>query len=1106
MSILTKKKIIFSVLLVFLVGAIILLWLLLRTHLLLVSGCLLLLVLLCVSYLLWRRYDGRKLLAKLSARFAKRFGLDSEGKSFKCKLRQAIKQLKKIDSGAKYYWRRAVYNIPWVMLIGNAGCGKSTLVTNSGLHFSLYGDEKIQQLGDSKVDAPDLWLSDKALFIEQSGHCSSVVLLQLRKQRPHPPLDAIIVTISLPELLLMVEDDLAEYVKSITQQISDVYRMLRYSIPITFVVTKFDQATGFIDFFSDLTKDEQRQLFGLELDSDYESKLGQLEARIYNLRWQKISEASTVAEKFAIFNFAWQFGGVCTKLNNFLSLLFKDNSDQNLLVYQGVYFASVSPNDEKPYFIHALIQKIVDKKHGGIDGRVKRLSGQRKSYKFAALCLVIILGGLLLFNNAYNKNQALLYSAAESINNLKQSLSLAKLANSFALYQKLRHYKDYLSFYQRLGFYRGTKAVKPLRRQLAKSMEYAFLRPMVLYLTQQLQHFSYAWLRADAKGRAKMRGSYYLALNAYLMLGAPQQAHKAEAEEIFSYFWQKLVFKQQGKFKYAKQLIDFYLQRAAAWPIDSSLVTKAEQQLYLSNSGINQYAALEQLLKSRLPQVTLKSLLPAKYSQLFISSDGFSALYTKGIWQKIVKPKIMQLFASDFSRNLSAKYQQHYQRAWLHFLNTVHLKPFTSLNDAADKIDLLASSHGAIALLLSRVLINLHQSSVLNSLPAYLKQLQQLHNELLQLSAEANAQQEVQSYAAKILSSSDKTLELYKTGLIVNKMFENRVNSYTPGMRHSRPRSGSRTGYGGNLLASKVLKNFLAPGVNVSAISTQDLEHALRHFLLQPITAVWQLMLATAADSLNQQWQIQVADFYQQKLAHKFPFDLSSNEDAPLDDVAEFFAPEHGLLAQFIHNRLMPFVKYSAGKWQDQQWLGMGLKLSSQAKQALTRALSLSDALFSHSQSPKFTLRLYALPTPELSSITLSSNGQKISYYNGPQQWQTLTWPGHVLAQQGQQEQEQDAELSVTTIAGAEEPEPLQATGVWGLLRLLQQARLRKQRGLANRYHLTWLLKRDNHRYKIRFLLHDRSGIVQRLLYQRLQLPHELFANRGSLHETIVLR
>src|SRR5688500_20112609 len=66
----------------------------------------------------------------------------------------------------------SLYELPWYVIIGASGSGKTTALVNSGLHFPLeqrVGKGALRGVGGTR-DC-DWWFTDEAILLDTAGSC-----------------------------------------------------------------------------------------------------------------------------------------------------------------------------------------------------------------------------------------------------------------------------------------------------------------------------------------------------------------------------------------------------------------------------------------------------------------------------------------------------------------------------------------------------------------------------------------------------------------------------------------------------------------------------------------------------------------------------------------------------------------------------------------------------------------------------------------------------------------------------------------------------------------------------------------------------------------------
>jgi type VI secretion system protein ImpL len=109
----------------------------------------------------------------------------------------------------------SLYDLPWYIIIGAPGSGKTTALLNSGLKFPLeqrHGKGALRGVGGTRNC--DWWFTDEAIFLDTAGRYTtqdsdatsdaagwSEFLALLKKYRKRRPLNGVILTISAQDLM-----------------------------------------------------------------------------------------------------------------------------------------------------------------------------------------------------------------------------------------------------------------------------------------------------------------------------------------------------------------------------------------------------------------------------------------------------------------------------------------------------------------------------------------------------------------------------------------------------------------------------------------------------------------------------------------------------------------------------------------------------------------------------------------------------------------------------------------------------------------------------------------------------------------------------------------
>ena len=196
--------------------------------------------------------------------------VDTEGEAVAEKMRAALAQTK---AGG----RDALYTLPWYVIIGPPGAGKTTLIQKSGLR--LVTEQATAGVGGTRNC--DWWFTDDAVLIDTAGRYTSQdsdatrdargwenFLRTLKKARPLQPLNGVIVAIGLDEIGTASAEALDRHVVAIRARLSELSKLLGLELPVYVLFTKADLVAGFVEFFDDLTVEGRRSVLGHTLAPD----------------------------------------------------------------------------------------------------------------------------------------------------------------------------------------------------------------------------------------------------------------------------------------------------------------------------------------------------------------------------------------------------------------------------------------------------------------------------------------------------------------------------------------------------------------------------------------------------------------------------------------------------------------------------------------------------------------------------------------------------------------------------------------------------------------------------------------------------------------------
>jgi len=258
---------------------------------------------------------------------------------------------------------RAVEEMPWYVMIGAPGSGKTTALLNSGLRFPLYtADSSASVPGVGGTRNCDWWFADEAVLIDTAGRYTTQesdrkadaaawhgFLALLRQFRPERPLNGALVTVSVLDLMLWTKNERARFAAHVRMRLSEMYAALNQRFPVYVLVTKMDLLAGFTEFFGDYDPTARMQVWGTTFDHDidpalialpYATDFAALEERLGAEMLARLHEEPDLQRRAAIYRFPQQFHPIGPLLGEFVALAFGTQVNHRPLQLRGVYFTS----------------------------------------------------------------------------------------------------------------------------------------------------------------------------------------------------------------------------------------------------------------------------------------------------------------------------------------------------------------------------------------------------------------------------------------------------------------------------------------------------------------------------------------------------------------------------------------------------------------------------------------------------------------------------------------------------------------------------------------------------------------------------------------------
>lgn len=262
-----------------------------------------------------------------------------------------------------------LYVLPWYMVIGESGSGKTTSIGSAKL--STFSDVN-RVSGISGTRNCDWWFFEQAILLDTAGRYAMPVdqgkdkeewrqfLNLLVKYRKKEPIHGLIVTVAADKLLEAAPEAMAEDGKSIRSRIDELMRVLGAKFPVYVLVTKCDLVQGMTQFCERLPEEGLDQPMGYvnqDLSTDVgtflDRAMNTITERLRNLRLLLLHSAGSAEPGLLLF--PEEFGNLRRGLEQFMKGAFLANPYQETPILRGIYFSS-GRQEGSPYshFLNSL--------------------------------------------------------------------------------------------------------------------------------------------------------------------------------------------------------------------------------------------------------------------------------------------------------------------------------------------------------------------------------------------------------------------------------------------------------------------------------------------------------------------------------------------------------------------------------------------------------------------------------------------------------------------------------------------------------------------------------------------------------------------------------
>ena len=937
--------------------------------------------------------------------------------------------------------RRQIYQLPWYVIIGAPGAGKTTALLRSGLRFPLaerLGAAPVAGVGGTRNC--DWWFTDQAVFIDTAGRYTTQdsdsssdahewqhFMRLLRRHRPVQPINGVLVTVSVPDLL-RGGTELSQQAAAVDRRLQELREQLDMSFPVYLLVTKIDLLAGFVEFFGDANPEQREQAWGLTfphppahggaLPDDLLDRLAELPELLVAMVPRRLQDEPLAENRTAIFHFPAQVEALLPHLAAFARQALAHAADRPPQYVRGVHLTSGTQegnpidrvlgalsrtygtelhdapqrrNGGKAFFLATLLRGLVIAEAPLAGSNLARQRSQRRWLQgglgLAAVAVLLALGGWWF---SLQRNLAYVAAVHARVDTVLQKVDPAqaqRIDQLLPLYATLRQLAATgdvdpaaPAWGADFGLFQGPR--------LARSAEQTYRRVLDQTLAPLLTQRLAQVLQQDADPVAR-----YDALRVAAMLSVPGRLDRAEVRR-----WAAQAFAGAGGLQALgsgeqaewQQHLDVLLDRnamQASLRLDDAVLQRARTALAA--------VPLEQRVHERLLRQAAEALPPAAVTLTDLAGAGavlaftppdtaagpamLAPVYTRAAWQSQIEPRVaatVQALAAEAAWVLGGTPADGAGRA------TPPLPlPAASVEQLAQQV---GTRHAqAVATqwdrLLGRLSLQLpndadgfaRSAAQLGGAGSPLRQLmQRLLQEFSPPAAVASAAG--RAYEAQ-LTQHQSTLRAYlrERGL---PLLDSTLAPLPAALRE--PNGGTAAG---------LLRDLRAEAPRAPA----------------PLAGMWAALAEHLAQQQRRAQDAQVssglaelAGACRRLTAQRFPFAPQALRDMPHADFARLFGPG-GQFDTTFRAHLASRVDTRSKPWRLVADDAASAKLRS-AVQSFEVAQDIRRLFFSSGgELPQ--LRLQITPQSmdaELLQFSIDVDGQLLRYENGPRRTRALQWPG----------------------------------------------------------------------------------------------------------------
>ncbi|PJG85420.1 type VI secretion system membrane subunit TssM [Conservatibacter flavescens] len=995
------------------------------------------------------------------------------------------------------------YNLPWYIMLGTTDSGKHTLLKEGGNFSELYTSENLEHHinftvlnnENAVIICPENQLLEQIDNIENKPRLYvklwANLLLWVREQRNRQPLNGVIITIDIHQLLIANKQQREEYIALLHNRLQDILEISQAELPVYIVMTKLDTLYGFEAVYSALTKEQREEILGVtftkkgenwksELSTFWQDWLKQMNNLMPDLLFQTAEN-----KRSQIFSYIRQIATTSDILEPFFENLIS-NGGKSFHFLKGVYLTSATQVGKMD---DVFVQSASEKYHLGVqtypiwsvknvqtyfcynlfknelfafpnlakESRLWRKHYQHKMKVFSIFGGIAALSLLGIWHYFYHSNYQAGINVLEQVKTFKD-IKISDEIDQYGdkqlpLLNPIReatlsygNYHDVSYLLKDMGLYQGNNIGPYVENTYLRLLQLRFIPSIMNGLLKKLNE-------APEESEEKLE-----ILRVMRMLDDKTGRDNAFVSDFMKKYWSD-VFKGQKQLQsnlmshldYALLHTNWYAGRLAGdeqlieayQPYDLS-VKEAQKEL----SHLSIYNRVYQNLK-----IKANSVLSAPLNYKDEIGSGFESVFIANNDELLRIPRfftesgLLNYFIKQDSRLIDLTVMDSWVlnlKENLEYSDTDRAKISERISEQYVN-DYISTWRSAINNLDIREFETLTES--INALEKITGGEQTFKRALVVLSDNTRTpalpnkegkelQDAISSLDYRLMIQIDHSFSDEKSVLKdaddKGSMLQNIYQKLSSLHRYllsieNAPNQGKAALKAVQL---RIDQHSTDPILELQQLA-KTMPQPISRWLDQLAEYTWHSVLKSAIVSLEVEWNDKVVKQYKSYLQDRYPFVKNATQEVPLSEFSRFFAP-NGILDSFYQTNLKPFIESDLNQISDNNTPLIREDILFQ----LELATKIRETFFSSGNGigVQFAIEPLSMSSNKRRGI-LNLDGQIIDYSHGVKKQTNIVWPNSMNASV-------ESKLTLVSTDKDSSPRSLSFSGPWAQIKLLRAGKV----------------------------------------------------------------